>query len=175
MSPARFDLLFSGALVPGTDLQEARQRLQELFRLTDETSYRLFSGQRVTVKRNVDEETAARYRERFRVAGALLQIVPVSTPEGPAEPEPPTTQADVAPNAQHLSLAPPGAVLGEVPRFATARAPAPDTSHLTLVAGDDWDLADCAPPRTAPTPPETPHLAMEAIEPRHTAADEPII
>lgn len=180
MSPARFNLLFSAALVPGTDPQQARQRLQDLFRLTDEVADRLFSGKLVAVKRDVDEETAARYRDRFRAAGALLQIVPVDLPAGPADSETEgaaPVDATAAPTNDDgsWSLAPPGAILSELGLLPAARPAAPDTSHLSLVAGDNWTFADCEPPRSAPPPPDTRHLRIEAIEPRPAAADESTI
>ncbi|MBK1701303.1 phosphate-starvation-inducible PsiE family protein [Thiococcus pfennigii] len=78
MGPSRFDIRFSGELEPGTDPLAARQRLQEGFGLSDAAAERLFSGRTVTVKQSVDRETAVRYRERFREAGARIEIVPVA-------------------------------------------------------------------------------------------------
>jgi len=171
-SLARFDILFTGALVPGTDPSEARRHIQELFRLSDEKADRLFGGHAVTIKRGVDGDTAARYRERFRAAGALLEIVPAGEAERPSD-EPgaaPPSAASPGSAAEggSLSLAPPGALLGEPPDPSADRSARPDTSHLTLAA-DGWTLADCAPPRDAPPPPDTSHLR---IEPRPPDSDE---
>jgi hypothetical protein len=46
-----------------------------------------------------------------------------------------------------LSLAPAGAPLDEIDDRGPPRRP--DTSGLSLVAGDAWDLRDCAPPPAA--------------------------
>lgn len=75
----RFDIQFSGDLVPGTDVLAARQRIQHAFNLSDAAVGQLFGGTPVTVRRGVDSATAARYQAAFRDAGALARIVPAST------------------------------------------------------------------------------------------------
>jgi uncharacterized membrane protein (DUF373 family) len=74
MDRNRFDIQFSGDLVPGTDALAARQRLQRAFNLSDSAVGQLFGGTPVTVRRGVDSATAARYQAAFRDAGALARI-----------------------------------------------------------------------------------------------------
>jgi uncharacterized membrane protein (DUF373 family) len=83
MDRNRFDIQFSGDLVPGTDLLAARQRIQHAFNLPDSAVGQLFGGTPVTVRRGVDSETAARYEAAFREAGALIQIVPAASETAP--------------------------------------------------------------------------------------------
>ncbi|RKT47304.1 phosphate-starvation-inducible PsiE family protein [Thiocapsa rosea] len=84
MDRNRFDIQFSGDLVPGTDVLAARQRIQHTFNLSDAAVGHLFGGTPVTVRRGVDSETAARYQSAFREAGALIRIVPASNERAPA-------------------------------------------------------------------------------------------
>jgi hypothetical protein len=182
MPPRRYHIRFSGSLLPGTDPLNAQRQLQARFGLSDEVIAKLFSGRTVTIKRDVDEASAARYRERFRELGALLQLIPV-TPAGlgddpaghaPAphndeahrEPQPATPQT--GPGTSRLTLAPAGALLEEAPRGAPRSTP--DLSHLSLVPGSDWTLEDCAPATPMTPPPNTDHLTLE---PRPAAPDDP--
>ncbi|WP_296806306.1 phosphate-starvation-inducible PsiE family protein [Thiocapsa sp.] len=83
MERNRFDIQFSGDLVPGTDLLAARRQIQHAFNLSDSAVGQLFGGKAVTVRRGVDSETAARYQSAFRDAGALVRIVPASSERAP--------------------------------------------------------------------------------------------
>lgn len=74
----RFNIVFDGRLVPGTDPGKARQDIQTLFNLSDATVEMLFSGEPVTVRQQVDSETASRYWERFRKAGLAVKVFPVA-------------------------------------------------------------------------------------------------
>ncbi|UHD15865.1 phosphate-starvation-inducible PsiE family protein [Thiocapsa bogorovii] len=85
MDRNRFDIQFSGDLVPGTDVDTARQRIQHAFNLSDAALRQLFGGTSVTVRRGVDGETAARYQAAFRDAGAMIRIVPAPS-ERPPQP-----------------------------------------------------------------------------------------
>lgn len=155
MNPPRYDIQFSGSLVPGTDPDEARRQIQTLFHLSDQVVAQLFSGQSITIKRGVDEATASRYRDRFRKAGALVRIIPVAQPE--INDSPASTERSGT-TGEGLTLAPPGAPLDELPRETGT---APDTSHLSIVPGNDWTLEDCAPPPPTAPPPDIRHLALE--------------
>ncbi len=83
MDRNRFDIQFSGDLVPGTDVLAARRQIQRAFNLSDSAVDQLFGGAPVTVRRGVDSETAARYQSAFREAGALIRIVPASSERAP--------------------------------------------------------------------------------------------
>lgn len=76
MSSTRFDLEFAGELAAGTDPGQARSRVKELFKLSDEAVAQLFSGTPITVKRGVDSALAARLHAAFAQAGALVRIIP---------------------------------------------------------------------------------------------------
>jgi hypothetical protein len=161
MADRRFDVQFSGELVAGADPGAARERLRDLFKLSPEALEHLFSGRPAVIKRDLDEAAAARYGAAFRKAGAILSVTPVvaTPPAGPLPTEPPLPAAPAA-----LTLAPPGSEVGEAP------PPGPrdiDTTHLSLVGGDNWTLADCdRPPPPAPIP-DLSHLALAPMEAAH--------
>ncbi len=77
MHHARFDIQFTGDLIPGTDPATARERIQGLFGLSDAAVDWLFSGETVTIERGADSGTVAYIRERFRDAGALVRVLAV--------------------------------------------------------------------------------------------------
>ncbi len=160
MAEMRYDIQFAGELVDGADAGVARERLRDLFKLSSEALERLFSGRPVVIKRDLDEAGAARYRAAFREAGAILHIGPAACVPA-RDPAPrPTGPADLT----ALTLAPPGTEVGEAP------PPGPrdiDTTHLSLVGGDNWTLADCdRTPPPAPIP-DLSHLTLAPIEPAH--------
>jgi len=117
------------------------------------------------VKRNLDEAAALRYRAAFREAGAILRIDAVDAPatdRPTAARSGPEGPGSLAPGG--LTLAPPGTEVGEAPRPGPRHI---DTSHLSLVGGHNWTLADCdRPPPPAPIP-DLSHLALVPIEPAH--------
>lgn len=77
MNVPRYDIRFAGELVPGADPVAARHRIQVIFGLSQAAVDWLFSGETLTIKRGVDNSVVAQVRERFREAGALIQVVPV--------------------------------------------------------------------------------------------------
>jgi hypothetical protein len=142
MAESKFDIQFAGELVPGADPRQVRERLCGLFKLTPEALGRLFSGQVVVIKRDLDAGTAARYRDAFP-SGAVLRLVPSS--------------------ANGLTLAPPGANLEDIAPAVAQREI--DTSYLSLVVGWDWTLEDCAP-HPVPMPiPNVEYLTLVPVGP----------
>ncbi|EIC20649.1 hypothetical protein [Thiorhodovibrio frisius] len=77
MADPTFDVLFSGELLGSASPDYVKKRLAQIFKLDEAGVERLFSGQRVFVKRGVDFATAERLREVFDKAGALAEVVPV--------------------------------------------------------------------------------------------------
>lgn len=154
MAESRFDIQFAGELVQGSDPHAVRERLRDLFKLSPDALERLFSGQAVMIKRDLDTLTAGRYRDAFRDAGAVLRLTPTTT--------------------TGLTLAPPGADLEQ--SVAPAEPREIDTSYLSLVAGQDWTLEDCTPPRPPALIPDISYLTLTPAEPiglrAPSAADE---
>lgn len=155
MPVERYNIVFAGELLGNASADTARQKLQVFFKLDDTRAAQLFSGRAITVKRDVDLDTAARYQDAFRAAGARAIIETAG--DAVDEPEPSREDEAVPPSGQ-WGLAPPGALLEELEDKRPVVSP--DTSGLALVAGDNWSLEDCEPlPATRPAP-RTDHLTL---------------
>lgn len=77
MSDRRFEVIFRGDVVPGQSLMDVKRRLAELFSAPAAKVEQMFSGRPVVIKRDLDEEAAARYRVALKDAGALVELRPV--------------------------------------------------------------------------------------------------
>mgnify|MGYP001823778935 CR=1 FL=1 len=163
----RYDILFAGEVQPGNEPADVRSRLAGLFKASDETMDRLFSGQLVPIKRDVDKPTATRYRTAMHKAGAVPVIRKVAVEEtptaGPGQQQPGTGGEDAAGNSgRGMSLAPVGEELlsaGERPATEAAEI---DTSGLQL-ANSCLEPEPSAEPPPAPDTPDLSHLDMAAV------------
>jgi hypothetical protein len=183
MSDERFDLTYRGELLPGTDPDQAKHRLASAFRLSDTGAERLFTGRPVVVKRNADADTRARYEQVFAQAGAVLVVVPVSTPVpapgvsgGLAREQP--ESSDTQDEHRTVPLGPLAIATdnGFLEPLRTVDLDAFDTSGLSLVSGNAWSLEDCQALPTAIPMPDIGHLRLEdmaATTPQRDPDDPP--
>ena len=71
-----YKLTFDGRLRPGTDPERARRAVAELFGLNKGKSVdKFFTGQQVTLRRNLERRKALRLRARLRAAGLICTVV----------------------------------------------------------------------------------------------------
>jgi len=91
-----FDVVFKGEILPGKDVKEVKKRLRMLLKIDAESIERLFSGEPVAVRKNVDEATGRKFEKVFSTAGAVCSLEPSgkvapsavqSPPGGPSSPE----------------------------------------------------------------------------------------
>lgn len=98
MNDERYDLMFSGELVPGFELAQVKKNLQQLFRLDEHKINALFSGKSIPLKKGVDADAANKYRVAMKKAGARVDLVLVAEPpSAPAKPEPSAPTRPAAP------------------------------------------------------------------------------
>lgn len=96
MPNIKYKVVFKGAVAEGFELEQVKRNLQASFKYDEATIAKLFSGQAVTIKRNLDLETAKKYAAAFAKVGALCEIVKKS----------PSVQSDFLDmNSSGLSLA----------------------------------------------------------------------
>lgn len=181
----RFEVVFSGQLMPGADLEIVKLGMTRLFQADEQRIAALFSGRRIIIKSNLDAAAAEKYRISLERVGARVEINALAQ-----EPEvedielapPPAEPADtVAPTA---SVAAPGRLVVaprdeymaafvdvEAPDFGVAplgsdlqdekdepAAPTFDFAALSVApVGSDLGQAAAAP--TAP-PPDTSHIKL---------------
>ena len=97
-SPAEtFDVLFRGEILPGSDREATREQVAKSFKLDKVDLDRLFSGSVISLKRNVDRETAERIFQRLYSAGAMAKIVPSLSRQAITEQQPDNKAFTLAP------------------------------------------------------------------------------
>ena len=113
MSDDRYNLVFKGELVKSVALAQAKQNLSRLFKVTGSKLDLLFSGEPVVLKKNLDFDTATKYRVAIKKAGARVDLVLVAPANAEkTKPKPDSRSAPTTPPA-HLEKAP-GVTAGSV-------------------------------------------------------------
>lgn len=90
MSAAQYKIVFNGQILEGQDPVRVRQNLMVMFKLSEPAIDKLFSGARIVIKKELNEEAAKKYQLAFKKAGAIC-IVEQETVVAPA-PEPESEQ-----------------------------------------------------------------------------------
>jgi len=178
MAADRYQVIFSGRMLPGKDPTQVRQRVGQMFRIAGPQLERLFSGAPVVIKKDIDLDTATRFRDAFEGAGALVELkklgaepdtaamrVPTAATRGESEREPiPPPPA----NPQGLELAP--ARTGSLIDCASREQPTPipDISGIHL-AEPGAAVASSTPEPSVPTPDIS---GIELAEPGARIGDE---
>lgn len=74
----RYDVIFNGEFSPEYDIDDAKQKLAKIFKLKPAAVDKLFSGQSVTLRKNVDATTAEKYRQAAAACGVIFELEPVA-------------------------------------------------------------------------------------------------
>lgn len=124
----QFDVYFSGETLDGQDPEAIKLAVGDLFGISGAKLDALFSGTPIRIKKNLNADKAGRFREVFRNAGAVVQIVPAGKPPG----ENPSQQTTATSGG--LNLAPAGSRLSTEPAVAQPPPGAniPPTDHLKI-------------------------------------------
>ncbi len=179
MAEERFDLSYRGDLSPGADPAQVRERLTALFKLSEAGAERLFTGRPVIVKRNADAATVARFTEVFEHAGAVLTVTLLdkeaqprasgtATDAASASHRSPSPRPESSDDTDNDSGTPPLSLAASQDDFLepsrTVNIAAFDTGELSLVSGQEWNLADCEPPPTPIPIPDIDYLSLAEME-----------
>lgn len=78
MDQELYDLVFSGQLVAGQDVNQVKRNIQLLFRIDGDKVDVLFSGKAITLKKALGADAANKYRVAMKKAGALVNLIPVA-------------------------------------------------------------------------------------------------
>ncbi|MCP3671289.1 MAG: hypothetical protein GY814_12820 [Gammaproteobacteria bacterium] len=185
MPSQNYDIYFAGEIMEGKNPLEVKRLVSNIFKTNQEQLEKLFSGSRVRIKSNTDEETAAKYRVAFRNAGALIEVLPtgsgveetsITDSVNPSNPAPSNdltllpvntgsleeyaskTTPQPLPNIEHLSLASAGTTIDE------STAPEPPTisiDDLSMGPANSGSLEDCTK-EVEPYPiPDISHLDLD--------------
>lgn len=103
MSEKQYVIEFAGQIIPGWEIEEVKANMANLLKADDSKISRLFSGNRLVIKKNIDQQNAFKINEAFKNAGADLilteipSISPAAPPPMPAQESPgESNQAPVA-------------------------------------------------------------------------------
>lgn len=118
-----FDIVFKGELVRSFEPDAVKKNIGQLFKVDGAKLEALFSGKSVVLKRNLDFDTAAKYRGAIKKAGAVVALVPVENVA--AQPQPAPLASQTAPPQQPASST--RAVFGE--RVSALQNPSSHSAH----------------------------------------------
>jgi len=182
---SRYEIAFSGQLVPGAQLELVRANMAKLFQADAQRIAQLFSGRRIVIKNNLDAAAAEKYRATLERAGARVEVVDMDmpieevelAPPPPAEPVSLPAAAPAAVKPGRLQVAPRDEYMAafsdvDAPDFGIApvgtdlqdarpdaEVPRVDLSQFSLApVGSDMGQAKSAIPAPAP---DTSHLKLQ--------------
>ena len=96
---SRYEIAFSGQLVPGARLELVQANMAKLFQADAQRIAMLFSGRRIVIKNNLDEAAAEKYRATLERAGAVVDVVSMDVEIEEVELAPPPAEPVAAPRA----------------------------------------------------------------------------
>ncbi|WP_053981414.1 hypothetical protein [Marinagarivorans algicola] len=79
MESEKFDLVFSGQILPRQELETVKANMAALFKISSAQVKVLFSGKTIVLKRNIDLTAANRYRVAIKKAGARVDLLKAGT------------------------------------------------------------------------------------------------
>jgi len=97
-----FNVVFSGEVLPGQDVEAVKQRLRKVMKTDAQAIERLFAGTPVVVRKAVDEATGQKFEKVFAAAGAVCNLEPV---ESSSSDSPPVSSPD-SPSADWAHISP---------------------------------------------------------------------
>lgn len=138
MSGDMYEVAFRGEIADGADAEQVKAAVGKMFKADAAKLAHLFSGKRVVIKKNIDQQTAMKYQSALQKAGAVCEIKNLSEPEAaPAAVEQPV-------ETEQPSAAPAETRAREIPENIP---PAPDTDPLHITGDQINELsATIAPP-----------------------------
>jgi len=104
-----FEVVFSGEVLDGFDPAETRAKIGKLFNADEAKIARLFSGNSIVIKKDLDEATANKYVGAFKNAGANAIARDAAAPAEAVVQEiqaapPPAEEAPAAPTTKPASI-----------------------------------------------------------------------
>ena len=137
MSEEQFEIALLGTIREGADAEAVKARIGKMFNADSAKVEQLLSGRRVVIKKNVDRQTAEKYKSALHGAGAECEVRSLSDASADvASPAPPAGAASA------VAAAP----ASQAPRSAPAESPAtelapPQTDPLGITADQINDLS----------------------------------
>lgn len=147
-----YKVTFSGHLVPEMNGDEVRRNLARLFKCSEQTIEKLFTGKTVTIKGGLTEQRALAYQQAMQKAGAIAHIkTPMVADDIDDLPPPPSAYYED--DEDDLPPPPPAAVTNAAGRLGIA------PSDQWKMEATGTRLSKPKRPSTKPKP-ETEHLQL---------------
>ena len=137
MSDGKFEVAFSGEIAENADLEQVKAKVGQMFKADEAKLAHLFSGKRVVIKKDIDQQTANKYRDALNKAGALCEVKRLSTVVAAPVVEEQAEESSAMISATTES----GNVKVTVPDISVDIPEAPNTDPLHISAGDIEDLS----------------------------------
>jgi len=78
MADNLFQVIINGQLAEGAELDQTRQNIAKLFKSSLEAVEPMFSGKRISIKKNLGQDTAKKYQQAIINAGLKAGVAPMS-------------------------------------------------------------------------------------------------
>ncbi len=91
MTPARYDVVFRGKILPGFDVDGVKSKLMDVFSISEEKAMRILKSSGIVLKKNTDEITAKKLATTLKKIGLEVTLTgnkkePVSVNAPPSPP-----------------------------------------------------------------------------------------
>jgi len=86
MAGQLYRVVFEGEILEGSQVQEVKRALAKLYNKREDQVEHYFSGKRLTVKKDVDYETAMKYVKAYERTGAVCRVEELETHAGLEQP-----------------------------------------------------------------------------------------
>lgn len=102
----RYQIIVNGSLMEGAGAEQTQAKIAQLFKTTVDKVAPMFSGQKIAIKKDLDADTAKKYRAAIMQAGLRAGIapmegsVPATAPTAPTDSEQSAEDDKAAPNSQ---------------------------------------------------------------------------
>lgn len=78
MTEEMYEVAFSGEIADGADADKVKANVAQIFKADETKLAHLFSGKRVVIKKDIDQQTALKYQLALTKAGAVCEVVNLS-------------------------------------------------------------------------------------------------
>ena len=149
MESEKFDLVFSGQVLPKQEVDQVKANMAALFKVSAAQIDALFSGKAVVLKRNLDLAAANRYRVAIKKAGARVDLVKSGAASAKAaapkveakQPEPQSQQTAPVAASEPTSAPEPVAALSVAKDDAAEAATSPEQKSPSKTLGESFTLS----------------------------------
>ena len=163
MSDELFEVAFSGQINDAADLNDVKAKVAKMFNADEAKLAQLFTGKRIIIKKNIDQQTAAKYRTALQRAGAICEVKSLSEKEA-VVPDSNPAPAPVAAAPTPAAPTPAAPVVPKAPVDYGDVTPPPQIDPLGITGDQIEDLSATIAPVGSELQSEIKEVAAPAID-----------